>query len=97
MRDYLIRLTPARGREDGAKRISAAGYERKGAWFEFYGESPEGKREILDSYRAFDVAWIEAVQHDRDVEWRERGGAEKNDRDSPRSELPHVCLTASRG
>ena len=61
MRDYLIRLTPARGREEGAKRISAAGYERRGAWFEFYGESPEGKREVLDSYRAFDVAWIEAL------------------------------------
>ena len=60
MREYLIRLTPARGRED-AKKILADGYERKGAWFEFYGDSPGGKREILDSYRAFDVAWIEAI------------------------------------
>jgi hypothetical protein len=60
VREYLIRLTPARGRE-AAKRISADGYERKGAWFEFYGASPEGRREALDSYRAFDVAWIEAL------------------------------------
>jgi hypothetical protein len=60
VREYLIRLTPARDRE-AAKRVSADGYERKGAWFEFYGDSPEGKRQILDSYRAFDVAWIEAL------------------------------------
>jgi len=60
VREYVIRLTPTRGRE-AAKRIQADGYERKGAWFEFYGHSSEGRREILDSYRAFDVAWIEAV------------------------------------
>ncbi|HEY7281822.1 MAG TPA: hypothetical protein VID47_09530 [Actinomycetota bacterium] len=60
MREYLIRFTPGRGRE-ATKRVQAAGYERRGAWFEFYGESSGGKREVLDSYRAFDVSWIEAL------------------------------------
>ena len=60
MREYLIRFSPARGREP-TKTIRADGYERRGAWFEFYGVSPEGRREALDSYRAFDVSWIEAV------------------------------------
>jgi len=60
MREYLIRLTPARGRVN-TLRIRADGYERSGAWFEFFGES-EGKRVTLDSFRAFDVAWIEAVE-----------------------------------
>jgi hypothetical protein len=58
MREYVIRLTPARGRE-ASKTVHADGYERRGAWFEFYGVS-DGRREPLDSYRAFDVSWIEA-------------------------------------
>ena len=60
MREYLIRLSPARGREP-IRRIKADGYVRSGAWFEFYAVSPEGRREVLDSYRAFDVSWIEAL------------------------------------
>jgi hypothetical protein len=60
MREYLIRFSPSRGR-DATATIQADGYERRGAWFEFYGESSAGKREPLGSYRAFDIAWIEAV------------------------------------
>ena len=60
MREYLIRFSPSRGR-DATKTIQADGYERRGAWFEFFGESSAGKREALGSYRAFDVAWIEAL------------------------------------
>ncbi len=74
MREYLIRFTPARGRE-ATKTIQADGYERRGAWFEFFGLSAEGRREVLDSYRAFDVSWIEAVPSSP-VEARPKPGPE---------------------
>ena len=44
MREYLIRLTPGRGRDD-TKVVRADGYERRGAWFEFYAVSSAGRRD----------------------------------------------------